>query len=240
MPSKNLSTLKKDELKTIRKSRKERKEEINFLENLLNVSLKTFEVLHELVGADHEFTRSQNACFRISYRIFGFTRCALNSLLEGYYDVSTALLRIAYENHLLLHYLSENEEEAILWFKGKTFDPSFLRKKYHSKSSHSLYRWMSESIHSSFKSTLSFTMLIKDEEKAMLGEYDPKQFKQISILMIMNLLFTIIWLSVVIFPQELGLNEEWRSVCWDQILKTARYIRAETSTAKETQTERKS
>lgn len=239
MPSKNLSTLKKDELKTIRKSRKERKEEIDFLENLLNVFLETFEVLHELVSADYEFTHSQNACFRISYRIFRFTRCAFNSLLEGYYDVSTALLRIAYENHLLLYYLSENEEEAILWFKGKTFDPSFLRKKY-GKSSHSIYRWMSESVHSSFKSTLSFTMLIKDEQKAILGEYDTKQFKPILIPMIMNLLFTIIWLSMVIFPQELGLNEKWRSVCWDQILKTARYIRAETSKAKETQTERKS
>lgn len=143
---------------------------MSFVKHLLDVFLRTFDVLHGLVEANREFTCSENASFRISYRIFGIVRCAFNPCLEGYYDVSMALLRIAFENHLLLVYLSENEDEAKLWFEGKRFAPTFLRK--HVDWRDSLYRMMSEFVHSSFRSTLVFTRIEKDEHKAALGVFN--------------------------------------------------------------------
>lgn len=131
-------------------------------------------------------------------------RCAFNSSLEGYYDVSMALLRIAYENHLLMKYLSENDKEAKLWFRGKRFAPTFLRKSV-SYASDSLYQEMSEFIHSSFKSTFSFTETEKGRTKATLGEYSKEQFKNVLLLMLMTMATTIIWLSLT-FAQELMKN----------------------------------
>jgi len=220
--------LRKHELRTVRKSKKEFEKEVNFVKHLLNVFLKTFEVLHAKVDENQEFTDSEDASFRISYRIFRIMRCAFNSSLEGYYDVTMALLRIAFENHLLLVYLAEHEEEARLWFKGKRFTPYFLRKNVDWRNS--LYRDMSEFVHSSFKSTFAFTRIEKGETKATLGEYDKEQFKKVLILLIMTSFTTIVWLFTT-FPQ-LPMNEEWKSFSWEGLIKIAKYIRSETSKAK--------
>jgi len=98
------------------------------------------------------------------------------------------------ENHLLLRYLSENEKEAKLWFIGKRFTPTFLRKNV-SYASDSLYQEMSEFIHSSFKSTFNFIETEKVRTKATLGEYSNEQFKDVLFLMLMTMATTIIWLS---------------------------------------------
>lgn len=185
--------------------------------------MKTFKVLsNENVQG---FTDSKDACYRISYRIFRILRCALNPSLEGYYDVGMALLRIAYENHLLMRYLSENEKEAELWFRGKRFDPSFLRKNV-SYASDPLYREMSSFIHSSFKSTLAFIIIEKGRTKATLGEYNNKQFKNVLFLMLMTMSTTIIWLFLT-FAQELVKNEEWHSVFKETIPKMWKCLKSE-------------
>ena len=199
------------------------------MEHLLNVFLKTFYVLFDLVEKDKKFTASQNASYRILWRIFRISRCMFNSSLEGYYDVSIALMRIAFENHILLAYLSENEEEAKLWFKGKTFHPSFLRRKYLSKNNekddkwkNSMYRGMSEFIHSSFKSTLVFTQVEKGEERGVLGEYDKAQFEN-AIKTTIFMLWATTVLSFFIFPEVVE-NEEWHSFSWDGFIEITKYI----------------
>ncbi|MCJ7422643.1 hypothetical protein MUP01_00010 [Candidatus Bathyarchaeota archaeon] len=153
MQYRNLSLLGKDEEKTREKSVEDFDTELGFIEANSELFLETFKILSK--DCYKRFTYSEDATYRISYRIFRIVRCAISSSLEGYYDVTTALLRIAYENHLLMHYLSENEDEAKLWFEGKRFAPNFVRKKV-SYSSDSLYQEMSECIHSSFKSTSLF------------------------------------------------------------------------------------
>ena len=225
----NLSTLRKEELKTTRKSKEEFKKELSFVEHLLNVFLKTFKVLHVKVHEGREFTDSEDACFRISYRIFRIVRWAFNSSLEGYYDVSMALVRIAFENYLLLVYLSESdEEEAKLWFKGKKFAPTFLRN--HVDYRDSIYRDLSEYVHSSFRSTFAFTKTEKEEQFGTLGEYDREQFKNVLFLMVMTLFTTMVWLFCAI-PEILA-SEEWRSYSMDGLIEVAKYIRAETSRTK--------
>ena len=202
-----LSLLGKDELRTTRKSKREFKKELALLKENLDLFLKTFEVLSKRNVQD--FSSSQDASYRISYKIFRLMRCAFNSSLEGYYEVAMALLRIAYENHLLMNYLSKNEREAKLWFEGKIYKPTFLRKNV-SYSSDSLYRNMCEVIHSSFESTFAFTETENGKTKATLGEYNKTQFMNVFMLMQMTLISTMILLSLT-FAQELMTNEKWHS-----------------------------
>jgi len=221
----SLFKLRRDEHRTARMSKRDLKKELSFLRQASEVFLDNFDVLsNENV---QKFTYSKDASYRISYRIFRILRCALNSSLEGYYDVSMALLRIAYENHLLMKYLSENEKEARLWFKGKRFSPSFLRRNV-SYASNSMYQDMSEFIHSSFKSTFAFTQIEDGRTKATLGEYSKKQFENVLLLMLLTIETTVIWLSLT-FAQELMKNEEWHSMFTQTIPKIWKFFKKKTS-----------
>lgn len=215
-----LRLLKKDELRTVRKSKREFRGELSFLRKTSELFLRTFNVLSDI---DYHFTYSKEASFRISYRIFRILRCAFKVSLEGYYDTSMALLRVAYENHLLVNYLSKNEREAELWFKGKTFKPTFLKENV-SYASDSLYRKMCEFIHSSFKSTLAFTITEDSRTKATLGEYDKEQFRTVLLLLLMTMTTTIIWLSLT-FAEELMRNGEWHSMFKETVPKTWKYLK---------------
>ena len=216
-----IAALRKDEMRTARKSRREFKKEMSFLEETSDLFLKTFDVLSNEVT--QEFTESEDACYRISFRIYRILHCATSCSLKGYYDVSMALLRIAYENHLLMNYLSKNKEEAKLWFKGKRFAPSYLRQNV-SYASDSLYQEMSEFIHSSFKSTFFFTELEMGRTKATLGEFSRDKFKNVLPLMLMTMATTIILLSLT-FAQELMRNEEWHSTFSQIIPEMWKYIK---------------
>jgi hypothetical protein len=220
MQFRNLSLLRKDEEKTKKRTVKDFDTELRFMEANSELFLETFKILSK--KRYERFTYSEDATYRISYRIFRVMRFAVNSSLEGYYDVATALIRIAYENHLLMHYLSENEDEAKLWFKGKRFAPTFVRKRV-SYSNNSLYGEMSECIHSSFKSTYLFTTVERGKTKATIGEYDKARFKQVILLALMVMATTAIWLSLK-FAQELIQNEEWHNLFSSIIPKMWKHI----------------
>jgi len=123
----NLELLAEDEERTTIKTKEDFDAELRFFEDGSELFLKTFEVLSS--GDYDKFTHSKDATYRISYRIFRILRCSLNCSIQGYYDVGIALLRIAFENHLRMKYLSENENEAELWFKGKQFKPWQIRRE---------------------------------------------------------------------------------------------------------------
>jgi hypothetical protein len=220
MQYENLLLLGEDEEETRKKSAEDFGTELGFIEANSELFLETFNILSK--DCYKRFTYSEDASYRISYRIFRIVRCAISSSLEGYYDVTTALLKIAYENHLLMHYLSENEDEAKLWFEGKRFAPKFVREKV-SYSSNSLYQAMSECIHSSFKSTYLFTKLEKGKTKAMLGEYDKKRFEKVIQLTLMTMATTSIWLSLK-FAKELRQNKEWHGLFNSTIPKMWKHI----------------
>jgi len=224
----SLSTLRKDEARTVRNSKRDFKNELDLVKEGSEVFLRTFDVLsNEKV---QEFTYSKDATYRISYRIFRILRCALNSSLEGYYDVSMALLRIAYENHLLINYLSKNNKEAKFWFKGKRFSPSFLRKNV-SYASNPMYQEMSEFIHSSFRSTFAFTQIEEGRTKATLGEYNKRQLENSLLLLLMTMTTTMIWLSLT-FSEELMKNEEWHNTFKETVPKTWKYLKGKVSEVK--------
>jgi hypothetical protein len=202
-----MSLLRSEESKTSVKSIEDFPEKLGFVESLSELFLQTTKVMDSKV---QDLLISKDAAYRIAFRIFRAVRCSLKAALEGYYDVSMALLRIAYENHLLMKYLSENEKKAELWFKGERFSPAFLRKNV-SYSSNSLYQEMSEFIHCSFKSSLSFTVIEEGQAKAAIGEYHKDQLERSLLFIVMTLETTMIWLSITL-AQELIDNEEWHSM----------------------------
>jgi hypothetical protein len=202
-----MSILECGESETSIKSRDDFHERLGFAESLSELFLQTLKVMDDKV---QDLSVNRDAAYRVAFRVFRAVRCSLKAALEGYYDVSMALLRIAYENHLLMKYLSEHETEAELWFKGKRFHPTFLRAKV-SYSDNSLYQEMSEYIHCSFKSSLSFTVFTQEQTKAMLGEYDKDQFDRSLLLIIMTLETTMIWLSLTL-AEKLMDDQEWHSM----------------------------
>jgi len=221
MQYRNISLLRKDEEKTRERTEKDFNTELGFVEANSELFLETFNILGK--NRYKHLSRSEDATYRISYRIFRIMRCAINNSLEGYYDVATALTRIAYENHLLMHYLSENEDEAKLWFDGKIFAPTFIRKNV-SYSSDSLYREMSECIHSSFKSTSLFTRMERGKTKAMIGEYDKDRCRQVITLALMTMATTAIWLSLK-FAHELMQNKEWHDLFSSTLPKMWKHLK---------------
>jgi len=62
-----IAALRKDEMRTARKSRREFKREMSFLEEISDLFLRTFDVLSN--ENTQEFTESEDASYRISFRI---------------------------------------------------------------------------------------------------------------------------------------------------------------------------
>jgi len=212
--SEGMSLLRSEESETAVKSKEDFAEKLGFVESLSELFLQTTKVMDSKV---QDLSDSKDAAYRIAFRIFRAVRCSLKAALEGYYDVSMALGRIAYENHLLMKYLSEHEEGAKLWFKGKRFSPYFLRGNV-SYSSNSLYQEMSEFIHCSFKSSFSFTVIEEGQTKATIGNYDKDQFGRSLLLILVTLETTLIWLSITL-AQELMDNKEWHSMFEATVLR---------------------
>lgn len=217
--------LKTDEMKTTEKANDEFKVETDFAQEELDLFLRTFQILSE---TDVEgFNHSKDSAYRISYRILRVTRCAFNCALQGYYDVSMALLRIAYENHLLMNYLSKREDEARKWFNGEQYSARLLKENV-SYADNALYKTMCEFIHSSFRSTLWFTEIRGDKTKAVVGEYDRAKFDYVITLILMTLTTTMILLSLT-FPSELVRNEDWHPRFKSVIPRIWKYLKKHSS-----------
>lgn len=104
----------------------------------------------EAVGKSY----ARYAVYVLSYRLLRILRSAYWCMENGYYDVGNALMRVAFETHLLLYYLSEKENDAKEWFEGKEsekFRPYNLKRKV-SVSYDSVYRTTSEFVHPKIRS----------------------------------------------------------------------------------------
>ena len=215
-----LRELEEKELKVIEQTKKDFFNEMDLSDKTINFYLETVNLLSE---KNVELNFSRSAVFLLSYRILRYLRCAYESMIKGYYDTSMALLRISYENHLLLYYLFQNENEAKLWFSGKKFSPSFLRKniKY---SSDELYQKLSDFIHSNIEGTQFF--LEYDKEKGtifIIGEYDKKKAFSNMSYFLMTLVSTMIWFNLS-FANDLYKNEQWHTHFKDTIPKLWKHI----------------
>lgn len=158
--------------------RRDFQKEIKHAEKMFGFFLKIYRFLSRHSGdilTEHDYVKwSTLLLFMRNFRIL---RCAYRSMLNGYYDVSFAELRMAFENHLLMFFLSLREEEAKKWWYGKRFTPRFLKREVREKLSYDeVYKSLSNFIHTDFKITRFF---IKERGKALevwVTEYDSKHF----------------------------------------------------------------
>jgi len=82
--------------------RKDFEKEINHMEKMFDLFLRTYDFI-----CRHEkdfFTRedyAKHSIFLLFVRNFRILRSAFHSMIKGYYEVSSATQRLAFENHML-------------------------------------------------------------------------------------------------------------------------------------------
>jgi hypothetical protein len=164
---------------------------------------------------------AKTAVLAMAARNFRLLQCANHSIYDGFYDTSMILLRTVCENNLLMKYLTDNEQEAIAWLKGKRFKPSFLRRKV--KDMTHIYGFLSNShahanVESLFSTNVS-TFANKTLNLKYFPEFDIKQAK-----ICFNTYIIFAWLSLIFlqyaFRDLLWKNEEWKNriADWNKIV----------------------
>lgn len=138
--------------------RKDFEKEILHTEKMFELFMKSYSFIctHEqelLTKEDY----AKWSVFVLFIRNFRILRSAYHSMFKGYYEVSIAVQRMAFENHLLMFYFMHREDEARKWWFGKRFKPRFLKKEVQERLSYKeVYGSLSEFVHANFKTTRFF------------------------------------------------------------------------------------
>ena len=156
-------------------TRRDFKKEIGHFDEMFELFLETFHFLSKNAPLNEEEYIEWSG-FLLFIRIFRVIRSAYKCMMYGYYDVAMALLRMAFENHLLMFYLSDRKDEAKQWFQGKRFTPRFLKKEVKKPRYDEPYSMWSDFVHTDFKTIHWF---LKEQGKGSIvsvAEQDPLQF----------------------------------------------------------------
>jgi len=170
--------IEKGENKVAVLTQKDFQREIKHVGKMFDYFFKIFKFLTEHSGdffTEHDYMKwSIMLLFLRNFRIF---RCAYRAMLNGYYEVAIAMLRMAFENHLLMFFLLTREKEAENWWHGKKFAPRFLKSEVRKDWSYdTVYRNLSVLIHANFEVTKFFSNP-KDRDLAVwITNYNPKRF----------------------------------------------------------------
>lgn len=164
---------------------------------------------------------SEIAVFGAGTRNFRLLQCASHAIYNGFYDVCLILLRVVYENNLLIRYLTDNEEEAKRWLKGKKYKPSYLRMKAGDKTS--IYGFFSDYFtHANVESHFS-GVSARINGKTLSADFFPKFDKEYTkICFYLHILIG--WMSLIhlqyAFRDSMWKNEEWRNrfAEWNELI----------------------
>ena len=161
-------------------TREDFEEEIQHIEKMFGLFFRIFKFFAKNSGeilTEHDYTKwSIVLLFLRNLRVL---RCVHRSMLNGYYDVSVAMLRMAFENHLLMYFFLNREDEARKWWSGKRFTPKFLKKEVRESLSYDkVYRSLSELIHTNFKVTRFFSEPRGEDLAVWITNYDSARFYQ--------------------------------------------------------------
>jgi hypothetical protein len=151
----------------------------------------------EAVGKSY----SRYAVYVLSQRLLRILRSTYWCMENGYYDIGNALLRVAFETHLLLYYLSEKENEAKEWLEGKeseNFRPYNLKRKV-SVSYDSVYSFASDFVHPKIRSCKGWFFWEGERAEFWSTKFDKgRAFEVVST--IMSILGVTFLLVPIIFP----------------------------------------
>jgi len=119
------SSLEEFELQVKNTTIANKKAELNIIENLLNLYLAGFRVLHEFKTG--EVQRLELAWLLLIVRGFNSLRCAYDLLQKGYYSQALILIRSAEEDYLTSRHCEINQETVEALLAGKSRVTRFRR-----------------------------------------------------------------------------------------------------------------
>ncbi len=164
--------LRNRENKIYRDTKKEFSELIIHIEKGFDIFQQIVDKIAEKEAVGKSFRKY--AVFILSFRIVRITRSAYWCITHGYYETGQALLRLLFENHLLLLYLHDKENESKEWLNGKQFRPLFLRQHV-SVSYDKVYSELSGFVHPKIETCRDWFFTDRDKEATFwVTKYDRK------------------------------------------------------------------
>jgi len=158
--------------------RKDFEKEISHMEKMFDLFLRTYDFIcrHE----EDFFTKedyAKHSIFLLFVRNFRVLRSAFHSMMKGYYEVSSATQRLAFENHMLMNYFVHRPEEAEDWFSGKKIGLRRLKREYRKHYTlDKTYGRYSNFVHANFETTHFFLKPKVKEVTIWTTDYVPVDF----------------------------------------------------------------
>lgn len=158
--------------------RRDFENEVNYLEKMFELFMKSYNFIctHE----DDLLSKEDYAkwsTFLLFIRNLRILRSAYNSMLKGYYEVSIAVQRMAFENHLLMYFLMHRPEEAKEWWAGKRYGLKRLKREARKRLSYDeIYGELSQFIHANIETTRYFWKPKDEETTIWTTDYVPEDF----------------------------------------------------------------
>lgn len=197
----NLLSIENEEKLVEALIRKNFEKEINHMEKMFDLLLRTYDFICR--NEEDFFSKedyAKHSIFLLFVRNFRILRSAYYSMLKGYYEMSSAIQRMAFENHMLMNYFVYRPEEAKEWFSGKKIGLRRLKREYRKHHSlDKLYGRYSNLVHTNFETTRFFLKPKVKEVTIWTTDYVPTDFflalvglsafGTVAILMILSTLF---------------------------------------------------
>lgn len=198
-------------------------EEHNLVRNIAGLYIEVLVLIEKIRVISKP---SELAILCLASRNFRLLYCSRDSIYNGFYDVSMILLRVVYENDLLIQYLTDNDKEAERWLlgfgkKNEVFSPSFLRRETKDKSG--VYGFLSRNYTHANVESLFSAGLTKLEGSTLSNDYFPTFQKDMAErTLASHIMFS--WLTLIhlqyAFRDLLWKNEEWtnRFSDWNDVV----------------------
>jgi len=158
--------------------RKDFGNEVDHMEKMFELFLESYNFIctHEeelLTQEDY----AKWSVFFLFIRNLRILRRAFHSILKGYYEVSIAIQRMAFENHLLMYFFMHRPEEAKEWWSGKRYGLRKIRRETRKRLSYDeVYGELSQFVHASIETTKYFWKPKDKETTIWTTEYVPIDF----------------------------------------------------------------
>jgi len=190
--------------------------EDQLLRNIAGINIELFVLLSEC-GIRN---RLQLAVITLTVKNFRLLQCINDCIFNGYYEVGMTLLRVLYENLLLMQYFINNENEAGKWLKGKKFRAGFIRSKVMGKSE--FYSFVSDYyIHANLESLVPVIESFTDQDISLIL-YPGYSREKCALGLSLSIIYG--WLNNLhlqyAFRQYLWEDEAWKKgfIGWNEVM----------------------
>jgi hypothetical protein len=171
-------TLTKAENATESVIRKNFDKEIAHSERMFELFLKSYRFItahQDMLLSKDDYLRWST--FLLFIRNLRILRSAFHSMLNGYYEISMAIQRMGFENHLMMYFFMRKPEEAKNWWSGRRFGLRRIKREARKTLSYDqVHANLSEFIHTNFSTTTFFCEFKGEGASVAVTDYSQKHF----------------------------------------------------------------